>query len=114
MKIVAERGRHPVAIYCTAGKDRTGLIIAIILLAVGVPKYDIIADYTLSDKVYMNMDSSNTMIAALNENKLDVGKCKFMSVLLCTIQFFMYYHKLQYHLIFVSFKSTAGNNGRNY
>jgi protein-tyrosine phosphatase len=39
---------YPVLIHCTAGKDRTGLIIALVLGALGVPHETIIADYALS------------------------------------------------------------------
>jgi len=35
-------------VHCTAGKDRTGLVIAVILAAVGVAREDIVADYVLT------------------------------------------------------------------
>lgn len=38
----------PVAVHCTIGKDRTGLVVALTLLAAGAPKEDVIADYVLS------------------------------------------------------------------
>lgn len=38
----------PVIVHCTAGKDRTGLVIAMILAAVGVRRSAIVADYTES------------------------------------------------------------------
>jgi protein-tyrosine phosphatase len=36
----------PALVQCTAGKDRTGLVIAVILLAVGVEPGQVVADYT--------------------------------------------------------------------
>ncbi|MBN9176553.1 MAG: tyrosine-protein phosphatase [Microbacterium sp.] len=43
----------PVAVHCTIGKDRTGLIVALVLSAAGATEADIIADYALSgDQVY--------------------------------------------------------------
>ncbi|MCR2792067.1 tyrosine-protein phosphatase [Microbacterium sp. zg.Y625] len=39
-----------VLIHCTAGKDRTGVAIALILDAVGVQRDAIVADYTLSER----------------------------------------------------------------
>jgi protein-tyrosine phosphatase len=35
----------PTLVHCTAGKDRTGLVVALALAAVGVPRGHIIADY---------------------------------------------------------------------
>jgi hypothetical protein len=38
----------PVLIHCAAGKDRTGVSIALILALAGVPREDIVADYVLT------------------------------------------------------------------
>ena len=38
----------PALIHCTAGKDRTGVVVALILGAIGVPYETIIADYALT------------------------------------------------------------------
>lgn len=46
--IVAERHAHPVIVHCTAGKDRTGVLIAVLLGLLGVPDEVIIEDYALS------------------------------------------------------------------
>jgi len=35
----------PTLVHCTAGKDRTGLVVAVVLSATGVPREDIVADY---------------------------------------------------------------------
>ena len=43
--------KKPCAIHCTAGKDRTGCFIAILLLANGVPFHDVNADYMLPKAV---------------------------------------------------------------
>jgi len=39
----------PMLIHCTGGKDRTGITIAVLLLALGVPLETVIADYTLTN-----------------------------------------------------------------
>lgn len=41
-------GDVPLLFHCTAGKDRTGVAAAVILLALGVPKETVMADYLLS------------------------------------------------------------------
>ncbi|QJY49237.1 tyrosine-protein phosphatase [Pseudonocardia broussonetiae] len=35
----------PVLVHCTAGKDRTGVVVAVLLRAVGVRREDVVADY---------------------------------------------------------------------
>jgi protein-tyrosine phosphatase len=45
---VAEHSESGTIIHCAAGKDRTGVLIALILLIVGVGHDEIIADYALS------------------------------------------------------------------
>lgn len=35
----------PVLVHCTAGKDRTGIVVAVLLRAVGVTRADVLADY---------------------------------------------------------------------
>lgn len=71
-------GNTPVLFHCTAGKDRTGVAAALILLALGVPREDVIADYLLTNscrgtdtaaiakKIELLVPDSNAMeIAAL-------------------------------------------------
>ncbi|MCM3338612.1 tyrosine-protein phosphatase [Paenibacillus sp. MER TA 81-3] len=44
----------PLLFHCTAGKDRTGLISALILIAIGVPKETVMHDYMLTNR-YLNV-----------------------------------------------------------
>lgn len=39
---------QPALVHCVAGKDRTGLVVALVLALLGVPDADIAADYALS------------------------------------------------------------------
>ena len=45
---LATPGALPAVVNCTAGKDRTGLIVALMLGLAGVPEETIVADYALS------------------------------------------------------------------
>ena len=42
----------PVVFHCTAGKDRTGFAAALLLLALGVPRELVMADYLLTNEFY--------------------------------------------------------------
>ena len=44
-------GKAPLAFNCSAGKDRTGIAAALVLLALGVPRETVLEDYALSDTV---------------------------------------------------------------
>ncbi|MGB8019762.1 MAG: tyrosine-protein phosphatase [Candidatus Nanopelagicales bacterium] len=48
VSMIAESCDRPVLVHCTAGKDRTGLVVALTLEAVGVDRSAVIADYTQS------------------------------------------------------------------
>ncbi len=49
-EIIAEHlADGPVLIHCAAGKDRTGLLVALIQSAIGVPAASIVAEYAMSD-----------------------------------------------------------------
>lgn len=50
VRLLADPDRLPAVFHCTAGKDRTGVLAAIVLSAVGVPDRDIVADYMLTDE----------------------------------------------------------------
>lgn len=47
---VAEAPPGAVVVHCNAGKDRTGILVALLLSAVGVPHDVIVADYVRSDE----------------------------------------------------------------
>ncbi len=45
---LARPGAHPAIVHCTAGKDRTGVLVAVLLGLLGVPDDTIVEDYGLS------------------------------------------------------------------
>jgi len=71
LELCADADRHPIAFYCTAGKDRTGAIAAIILALCGCQPQDIVEDYTLSANVYAEMNDHQAMVGALSQRNLD-------------------------------------------
>jgi protein tyrosine/serine phosphatase len=70
LKIAAQEAA-PVAYYCTAGKDRTGLISMLLLAVLGATDEDIVADYVLSDGAYRALDDKKAMVASLKQADLD-------------------------------------------
>jgi protein-tyrosine phosphatase len=63
---------RPAVFHCTAGKDRTGLLAALVLSLLGVPEETVVADYALSgaamarlrDKLILKYPDSGEAIAA--------------------------------------------------
>lgn len=49
---MADEQSLPMVIHCAIGKDRTGISIALLLAALGVPDDVIVADYSLSNHYY--------------------------------------------------------------
>ncbi|MBP6789895.1 MAG: tyrosine-protein phosphatase [Candidatus Promineofilum sp.] len=52
LRLAADPANRPLVIHCTAGKDRTGLAVALLLLTLGVPEETVVADYTLSNHAF--------------------------------------------------------------
>jgi protein-tyrosine phosphatase len=48
LTVLAE-GDHPAVFHCAAGKDRTGVLAALLLLALGVPEDVVVDDYQLTE-----------------------------------------------------------------
>lgn len=49
IRLTADSGNLPLVYHCSAGKDRTGIVCALILSLLGVPDKTIVADYSLSN-----------------------------------------------------------------
>ena len=49
LEVIADPKNHPLVFNCAVGKDRTGMLAAVLLSLLGVPEEDIIEDYTLSE-----------------------------------------------------------------
>ena len=60
IRCLARPGALPALVHCTAGKDRTGIVVAIALAAVGVPDQVIAADYALTGR-YLDPEHTPTI-----------------------------------------------------
>lgn len=69
--ITQETETKAVGVFCTAGKDRTGLISLLTLSVLGATDDEIVADYILSDQVYSQMNNKKAMVASLSQDNLD-------------------------------------------
>jgi protein-tyrosine phosphatase len=49
LEVIADPENHPIVFHCAVGKDRTGMLAAVLLSLVGVAEKDIIEDYALSE-----------------------------------------------------------------
>lgn len=49
-KILSNAESYPILVHCTQGKDRTGLVVQLVLMLLGVPGEAISHDYTLSQE----------------------------------------------------------------
>jgi protein-tyrosine phosphatase len=66
---LATTGTLPALVHCTAGKDRTGLIVALALSIAGVPRDTIVEDYSLSAQFMIDDD----LKAQANPDKIPPG-----------------------------------------
>lgn len=48
--MLAHVSRQPTVVYCAAGKDRTGLVVALLLRLLDVPEETVVADYMLTQE----------------------------------------------------------------
>jgi protein-tyrosine phosphatase len=54
VRVLCQPQAVPSLIFCSAGKDRTGLVVALTLAALDVPEEDIVADYALTEHAMAN------------------------------------------------------------
>ncbi|KQR52636.1 hypothetical protein ASF88_14110 [Leifsonia sp. Leaf336] len=71
LREIADTGEEAVVVHCTAGKDRTGIVIALALSAVGVDRETVVADYAATQA---NLDGEwlEGMIALVKSHGVEV------------------------------------------
>lgn len=65
MGVMAETSNYPIIVHCTQGKDRTGLVIMLLLLLLGTPLDAISTDYLVSERELLPERESR--LAEINE-----------------------------------------------
>jgi len=63
-KVLADRRNYPLDFHCQAGKDRAGVLTALILTLLGVKRETVIQDYLLSNIAYRSTVVDQTWIEA--------------------------------------------------
>jgi len=74
---LAADGALPAVVHCSAGKDRTGLVTALVLSLVGVAEDDVVADYALTGELLrgprFEQIRQRAIEAGLDEQTIAVG-----------------------------------------
>jgi len=68
LRILADPPALPLLFHCTAGKDRTGWLSAVILSALGVSRADVLADYTRTNELN---ETSNAFLLTVLAGRID-------------------------------------------
>ncbi|KAF7373459.1 Tyrosine serine protein [Mycena sanguinolenta] len=74
LDVLTDFKSYPVLIHCTQGKDRSGLIIMLVLFVLGVPLEQVAADYALSNEGLAPVRAS--MIKEVEEIGMDANYTK--------------------------------------
>jgi protein-tyrosine phosphatase len=79
----------PMIVHCTAGKDRTGVAVAILLSLLGVSREDIVSDYAKSDVFGQNMKLAGSVDEAFRNSFGFVPAATVMTLLVGTDSTFL-------------------------
>lgn len=75
LRLIADDARRPVLFHCTAGKDRTGWMTAVLLTVLDVPREMIVADYLATNEyVWPAYEKQLGPLAQLGQVDLNVFK----------------------------------------
>lgn len=74
LEVFTDFKAYPVLVHCTQGKDRSGLIVMLVLFVLGVPLEHVKADYTLSNEGLA--PTRESMIKEVEEMGMDADYTK--------------------------------------
>jgi protein-tyrosine phosphatase len=92
LEMIADPTNHPLVFHCAVGKDRTGILTAMLLKLLGVREADIIEDYTLSEPYMDELLSRIRANPKEGEGVPDIPDCfwkasaESMRILLATLK----------------------------
>lgn len=66
LEVLADPARYPVYVHCTYGRDRTGILAAVVLLALGASQDAILKDYRLTAEAGLSV-TPDSLLAVLDE-----------------------------------------------
>jgi protein-tyrosine phosphatase len=75
IRLLSRPDALPAVVFCSAGKDRTGLVIALVLDALGVAEDEIVEDYNLTERAGVDFRAAieaRAVAAGLTEQELAV------------------------------------------
>jgi protein-tyrosine phosphatase len=72
VELIADSDGHPAVFFCAAGKDRTGLVAAMVLSALGVDDETVAADYALTSGILPTLIERNRTRAAARGRPAEV------------------------------------------
>lgn len=79
IRILAEPGRLPALVHCAAGKDRTGVLIALVLCALDVSEDDVVADFALTGILRPNRIATYAHLFAEMDRDPEIARVLFES-----------------------------------
>jgi protein-tyrosine phosphatase len=87
VRALAAPGALPAVVHCTAGKDRTGVVVGLVLAAVGVPDEIVAADYAAT-ALFLTPAFIEVLVGASQETEAAMmrSEAAFMTALLTRVE----------------------------
>lgn len=79
IRVLADSTRLPALVHCAAGKDRTGVLIALVLRALDVAEDDVVADFALTGILRPNRIDTYAHLFVANDRDPEIARVLFES-----------------------------------